>query len=163
MKFKNKSDLINHHKDLILKDLPKGYEILEEDELSITLTDRIRYIAKKYNLENLLDDFKSNSKAISKEDILKLNKAYQLQFPGNYIDDKLYIIQQRFEQVTDPRNGTDYDRIEYILTEVEEVTDLDNTLYFHGKTGGEKFIEDFGYSSKYHYVLETFFNFCTKN
>lgn len=154
MKFKDINNLV-YHKELTTSDLPKGYEVLEEweDGTSLTIVNRVQYITKQYGLEYILN--KNNT--ITKADVFKLGKAYQLQFPvDNHTTTKLYIIQRRYIQITDPRNGNEYEKFDYILTEVEEIKDLDNTLYFYSYVAGKKFLDDFGIH--YQHILGTFFN-----
>ena len=135
MKFKDINNLV-HHKELTSQDLPRGYEVLEEGEdgTSLTIVNRVQYITKQYGLEYILN--KNNT--ITKADVFKLGKAYQLQFPVlDNTTTKLYIIQRRYIQITDPRNGNEYEKFDYILTEMEEIkkdnptTDIDGVLIDH--------------------------------
>lgn len=155
MKFKDINNLV-YHKELTTSDLPKGYEVLEEEEdgTSLTIVNRVQYITKQYGLEYILN--KNNT--ITKADVFKLAKAYQLQFPiqDNHTTTKLYIIQRRYIQITDPRNGNEYEKFDYILTEMEEINDLDNTLYFYNFVACKKFLDDFGIH--YQHILGTFFD-----
>lgn len=116
-------------------DLPnlKEYEMVSADELSIKLVKRVPWLLQKYGLKNKpLED-----------NLINLMRIYQLEFPGRPEDNKFYIIERRWINITDPRSGNDYDRAEYIITEKDEIFDLDNTLFFMSVQGADKFRYDF--------------------
>lgn len=118
-------------------DLPnlKEYEMVSADELSIKLVKRVPWLLQKYGLKNKpLED-----------NLINLMRIYQLEFPssGHPEDNKFYIIERRWINITDPRSGNDYDRAEYIITEKDEIFDLDSTLFFMSVRGADKFRYDF--------------------
>lgn len=118
-------------------DLPnlKEYEMVSADELSIKLVKRVPWLLQKYGLKNKpLED-----------NLINLMRIYQLEFPssGQPEDNKFYIIERRWINITDPRSGNDYDRAEYIITEKDEIFDLDSTLFFMSIQGADKFRYDF--------------------